>query len=92
MSVPCRDIVESALGEEVSAAGELGISGDCEYCHRPRAQHVIVQKDQLEAIWQTGIVVTVCASLSPDERAIWVEKNIETEDPCDEDFMRDISS
>ena len=88
-----REMAEEAIGEEVSCAGELGIGGTCETCGRERSRHVIIHRDQLEAVWEIGIVATICAQVNDSEVAVWVQREDgEPLDGCDEEFMRSISS
>ncbi len=92
MSVEGRNIAEEVLGEEVPAAGEYGIGGTCESCGRERSKHVIIREEQLEEVWNQGILATICAHVNCDEVAVWVTRDIEPIDPCDQEFMEAISS
>ncbi len=86
-----RQILESALDDEVLTAGEHGIGGTCE-CGRPRSKHVIIAVEQLETAWELGICATICAHVNGWEVAVWVHGDSTVEHPCDQEFMEAISS
>jgi hypothetical protein len=88
--VNCRSIAEKVLKVELATAGELGIRGDCEACDRPKEHHVILSKGELEKLRETDLIVTYCAPIYGVDSAVWVMER-EAEDPCDEDFMGEIS-
>jgi len=72
----------------------------CEHCKLPWGQHVMMKLDQVEAIWERGIYVTVCsgeidweAQTFAGHKLVLVRlDNDGPTDPCDEDYMKEISS
>ncbi len=68
----------------------------CAYCSLPLSRHTLMRNKAVEAIWEQGIAIIVCGSdsyIPPDGLALVImEDEPEPDDPCDEDFMKEISS
>jgi hypothetical protein len=72
----------------------------CNYCERPWSTHVLMPIAQVEAIWEQGIYVLVCGSEMPfdiaanghDKLVLVSMIDDKPADPCDEEYMKEISS
>ena len=73
----------------------------CSDCYRPLGEHTLVTIEEVENLWAEGIGISIChrqhlSSELPGMLLTWLGKNIaapgEPDDPCDDDFMKDISS
>ena len=66
-------------------------------CGRPLGEHVLMKIEQIEAIWLQGISLTICGEdpseyPAPGTLTLVVIREDKPHDPCDEDFMKEISS
>ncbi len=66
-------------------------------CGRPLGKsHRVVRMDQIEAMWEQGIILTICNGEANeyDKRTgiVVAIDDPKPEDPCDEDFMKEIST
>jgi hypothetical protein len=69
----------------------------CNHCDRPWSAHVLMRVEQVEAIWEQGIYVNACSEAMPFDDIggnLRLVSMIDDKpaDPCDENFMKDISS
>jgi hypothetical protein len=86
----CSVEIDNGLAKEIM----------CNYCERPWSAHVLMKIEQVEAIWEQGIYVRVCGSEIPfDSAASGHDKLVlvsmiddKPDDPCDVDYMKEISS
>jgi hypothetical protein len=74
---------------------DRGLARDipCHDCERPLSTHVMMPIAQVEAIWEQGIALTVCSEESFDSRKLaLVALDDKPSDPCNVDYMKEISS
>jgi len=68
----------------------------CEFCRRPYDCHSVIDRAMLETLWKEGVNLTVCGEFSEryPNNPVLISKEFgdAPENPCDEDFMKDISS
>jgi hypothetical protein len=70
----------------------------CSDCTRPLGEHVLMHIDTVETNWVwMGISLTICSGVAiehpvPSSLLLVRIPNDKPDDPCDEDFMKDISS
>ena len=89
-SMPCAN---GRIGEET---GEETF--DCNMCNRPLERHFSLTAEDIEALEEAEITYTICgkrylyigSATAKISRYAWV--NEPPEDPCDEDFMEEIST
>ncbi len=63
----------------------------CEACKRLLAKHFVFSSKELGFLWEQGLVLTVCGKTRSGGVYVWVDPKGLPEDPCDEEFMMEIS-
>ncbi len=69
----------------------------CKNCTRSLSTHVLMRVSQVEEIWEQGIALTVCSEDPFDDAQSGKLALVALDDgkpgnPCDEDYMKEISS
>ena len=69
----------------------------CKDCTRSLSPHVLMKIEQIKAIWEQGIALTVCSEESFDDPqsgklALVALDDDKPADPCDTEYMKEISS
>ncbi len=67
----------------------------CQFCRRPYDEHSVIDREMLETLWKEGINPVVCGEFSEryPNNPVLVSKELRApENPCDEDFMKEIST
>ena len=85
------------LCDYCSVEVDSGLDRDiiCNDCTRPLSAHVVMKIEQIEAIWAQGIALTTCGDVSSHDWepiGILVAMDDKPADPCDVDYMKEISS
>ena len=82
----CSVEIDDGLAQDISCR-----------CGRPLSTHRLMHIDIIEANWAQGISLTICSGVAkedpvPSSLSLVCMPNDKPDDPCDEDYMKEISS